>query len=306
MTTTRSTDMPAEDRRSTERAIERLRSLHAGEIAVLEAAACGPRIVPELRRLLFSRESSGLFEVRVRAVFALAKLRAHGTLLDFLRTRQTIADPVAQLGEDAVISAAALAMVNCDAVGLFDVLMELAKRPGLPGVIFALGATRRAEAIPVLVSALSEDTSRLTAERALIRFGRAAQPALMEVITGTSGTSSQSESQLRQRRSAIRLLSQMGISFRTNHWLGVVIDDPDPKIAIVASAIALRSGSNPDKRRSIRRLLQLFVSAGWQDREDIERSMAANAATVRLLMHHSSSLQAPGDASLALLRRILG
>jgi hypothetical protein len=260
-----------------------------------------------LRRLLFNREPSGLFEVRIRSIHALAKLGARDVLLDFLRTRQALADPVEQLGEDAVISAAAQALADYDEAGVFDALMELAKRPCLAGVIFAVGASRRPEAIPVLVRALSEDTSRLTAERALIAIGEAAQSTLIEVATNSSQNSLRSESHLRQRRSALRLLAQMDVSPPVWRKLRDVLDDSDPKTAIVICTMAFRSNSSRDKRRALQRLLLLFAKADCQEREDIRHCLIENAATVRAMMQQSTSLTGHRESEAAsFVRRIIG
>ncbi len=191
-------------------AIGRLKSFHDGEIAVPEVVACGNEAIPALRALLFERELSGLFQARVRAVEALAGLRAHAVLLEFLKTERQLADPVERLGEDAVINAAASALAYRNDPGLFEVLMRLARRPCLTGVIFALGTFRKAEAIPLLIEALTEDASRLSAEKALVRIGTAARTALTEVADRPSDERA-SESELRQQRSARKVLSELGV-----------------------------------------------------------------------------------------------
>ena len=166
-----------------QRAIGKLKSFHDGDIAVLEVVACGYRAIPALRTLLFERDPSGLFQVRVRAVDALEKLGAHEVLVEFLCTPRDVTDPVERLGEDAMISAAARALAYHSDQRVFELLLRLAHRPCLTGVIFALGTSGRPEAIPLLVEALSEDGSRTTAEAALKRIGAAARPALIEAVS---------------------------------------------------------------------------------------------------------------------------
>jgi hypothetical protein len=61
----------------------------------------------------------------------------------------------------------------------FELLLRLAARPSLTGVIGALGAFERVEAVPVLTDALEDDAGRRTAETALTRLGRSAVPALL-------------------------------------------------------------------------------------------------------------------------------
>lgn len=142
-----------------ERAIAKLKSFHDGDSGVVETIGCGDRAVPALREMIFERKPSGLYQARCRAVAALAALGAHDVLIDFLRSERPIADPVEQLGEDAVINATALVLaerrVRRDR-RVFELLVRLARRPCLTGVIFALGTFRQAKAIPLLVEALSE------------------------------------------------------------------------------------------------------------------------------------------------------
>ena len=66
------------------RLVGTLRQLHGGERAFMDVVACGPRAIPALRKLLFEREPSGLFQPRCLAVDALAVLGAKEVLLDFL------------------------------------------------------------------------------------------------------------------------------------------------------------------------------------------------------------------------------
>ncbi len=207
---------PENGGKAAESAIEKLKSFRDGDVSIQAVVACGRGAIPGLRALLFEREPSGLFEARVRAAEALSALWAHGVLLEFLSANREVTDPVERLGEDAVINAAAKALAYRSDPGLFEVLMRLAHRPCLTGVIFALGTFRKAEAIPLLVEALSEDVSRLTAEKALARMGTVARPALIDVADRPIGCHErESESQLRQRRSARKLLSEIGAAAKS-------------------------------------------------------------------------------------------
>jgi hypothetical protein len=194
-------------------ALDRLRSLHDGDLGVVEAIACGEQAIPELRALLFEREPSGLFETRCRAVHALAVLNARDVLIEFLVAPHDARDPVERLGDDAVINAAARAVVKFRDESIFDLLLSLARERLLPGVVAALGSFRRPEAIPYLIDALAEDESRLIAEAALEKLGPAARDALTRAVSaGTSSPGSESPSQMRQRQSALGLLVKMSCS----------------------------------------------------------------------------------------------
>ena len=276
-----------------QRAIGKLKSFHDGDIAVLEVVACGDRAIPALRTLLFDREPSGLFQVRVRAVDALAKLGAHEVLVEFLSTPHDVIDPVERLGEDAVINAAARALAYHRDQRVFDLLLRLAHRPCLTGVIFALGNSLRHEAIPLLVEALSEDTSRLTAEGVLKRIGAAARPALIETVSRRADAHEHElELRLRQRRSALRLLAEMGVSRRTWQAVRHLMYDDDGRIAIVACRICLTSGSASERRDAVLRLFRLFANADWTSRDDIERNLVAHLYISKEIIAGSTQLSA--------------
>ena len=276
-----------------QRAIGKLKSFHDGDIAVLEVVACGDRAIPALQKLLFDREPSGLFQVRVRAVDALAKLGAHEVLVEFLSTPGDVTDPVERLGEDAVINAAARALAYHSDQRVFDLLLRLAHRPCLTGVIFALGNSLRHEAIPLLVEALSEDASRLTAEGVLKKIGAAARPALIETVSRRADAHEhESESRLRQRRSALRLLAEMGVSRRTWQAVRHLMYDDDGRIAIVACRICLTTGSASERRDAVLRLFRLFANADWRSRDDIERNLVANLYISKEIIAGSTQLSA--------------
>lgn len=134
-----------------ERALGRLKSLHDGELGVVEVIECGRRAVPALHALLLEGQSSSIFHPGCRTVEALAALGAHDVLIEFLSAPRDVTDPVNRTGEQAVINAAARALVGCPDERAFPLLLELAKRQPLAGVIEALGSFRRPETIPCLI-----------------------------------------------------------------------------------------------------------------------------------------------------------
>lgn len=273
--------------------VDKLRSTHDGDSAVLELVAYGNKAIPALRTLLFSREPSGLYEARVRAIEALAKLDAHHILVEFLKSRRDVIDPVERLGEDAVINAAARNEAYRSEPGLFELLLELGQRPCLTGVIFALGTFRNTRTIPLLIQALSEDVSRLTAEVALKRIGVVARPALLEIVTRTRASSTyRSESQLRQCRSALGLLAEMGVSPKMWRNLRPLMHDNDPRIAITACELCLSIGSAPNQREAVHRLIRLSANVDWAVRDEIERYLIAHLHVARSAIPTSSELEA--------------
>jgi hypothetical protein len=85
--------MTAAEPQKVERAIAKLKSLQDGDTGVIDAIACGRQAVPALRRILFERERSGLYQTRRRAVEALAGLAASDVLIEFLETDRVYRGP---------------------------------------------------------------------------------------------------------------------------------------------------------------------------------------------------------------------
>jgi hypothetical protein len=193
-------------------AIERMRSLHEGDLGLVDVIGCGRAAIPHLRTVLFEREPSGLFETRCRAVQALAALKAYNVLIDFLATPHEMADPVERLGDDAVINAAARAVTRFKKPEVFSLLIKLAKKRLWPGVIAALGTFRRKETIPYLTAALAEDECRFAAEAGLIKLGAAGRDALIEIVSRAPSPRGDSPSEIRQRQSAWSLLVRIANS----------------------------------------------------------------------------------------------
>jgi hypothetical protein len=196
-----------------EQAINKLKSLHDGNLGVVETIGCGIRAIPALRTILFEREPSGLFETRCRVIQALATLNAREVLIEFLTTSHDATDPVERLGDDAVVNAAARAVAKYREESVFQVLLSLAGLRLLPGVVAALSSFARQETIPYLIDALAEDECRPIAEAALEKLGHAARHALRQVVTtGTGSPEVESPSRARQRQSALGLLVKMTYS----------------------------------------------------------------------------------------------
>ena len=215
-----------------EHAVGRLKSLHDGDTGLLEVIKLGPDVVPALRRLLFAPEPSGLHQARHRATEALAALGAFDVLADFLVSRQPIVDPVERLGEEVVIGAAARAISRLREEWVFLLLAVLAAHRCIPGVLAGLGSFHRKDSIEIFVSALGEDELRLTAEAILRGFGRAVRPTLIgAALDRGDARSSESESHLRKRRSALGLLLEIGISPKKWPVLRPLLGDSDRQIA---------------------------------------------------------------------------
>jgi PBS lyase HEAT-like repeat len=258
-------------------ALARLTSLHDGYSGVSEVVTFGKAAVPALRGLLFHREPSGLFQIRCRAVEALAALRAYDVLVEFLNDHETAVDSIECLGDDAVINAVAQGLRRLHDERVFRLLLHLAQRPALTGVIDALGAYRRVEAIPALIAALEDDASRGSAEAALLKMARAARTALIISARQRRPPSGcESESSLRRRRSALKLLSLIGISRRAWLELRGLVWDKDPKLSFLACRLGLPNTRAVELQDIVVRLLSLWGGADWMLRDEIEQNLVTH------------------------------
>lgn len=222
---------PATDDPDVQEAIRRLTALHEGFAGVSAAVGCGPRAIPALARVLKAPEPGGVFERRQRAAQALGALGATDALLDFLQSRHDQRDPVALAAEEAVVDAAARALIGARDLRIFSVLLDLAYWRPLSGVLEALAALHDLRAIPVLVEGLSEDHTRRTAAEALRGFGRLAVPALLERAAFAATGEPETVSSLRTRRSAIALIATLGAPSGSRERLRRLIADSDPEVA---------------------------------------------------------------------------
>ncbi len=253
--------------------VESLSRLHDAPKAALELIALGPDAVGPLRRLLFRREPSGIYEPRWWAVRVLARLGAWSVLVEFLGSDRQIDDPVERIGEEAVMNTAARALAQTRSEKTYRVLLELARRRPLPGVLETLGEFQREEVIPLLVSALEDDFARGCAEDVLKTFGIAASRHLAEAALRKTPPDAESPSSLRRRRSALRLL--LVIRTAADFWesLHPLMDDQDNSIAAVACMIAIGCGTQPQRERAVRILIDLLGTADWLLRSEIENAL---------------------------------
>jgi hypothetical protein len=292
-----------------ERLIRWLRSLHGGDHAVFALIDCGRPAVPALRRVLYERDPSGIFEPRCRAVKALVGIGAREVLLEFLEAPHEEADPVARLGEGAVVNAAARALTGLHSREFYQLLTHIARGHLFSGVIEALADFRRRETIPILVAALAEDFSRAAAEDGLRKLGVSAREALIEAATSKHPSPEwESPSSLRCRRSALQLLLEIGVGAGQWSHLRCVIGDNDSMLAFLACRLGLLSGDASDKADALQRLISLLPGADWFLAGEIEDSLVQNFAGARELVDRAlrNGTEASGEAGrdLRLLRTL--
>lgn len=260
------------------RALARLASLgDDAALGVPEAVACGRAAIPALRRLLFSREPSGLYEPRRRAVAALAGLKAYDVLAEYLTTARTVIDPVEETGEEAVFNAAARALADWPDPRAPSLLLAFTRFPPRAGVIDALAKLRLAEAIPYFIKGLAEDFTRPSAEEALRGCGAKAAPALLEAARSRVPASGQeSASSLRCRRSALALLAETAPGPGTQGAaIEAFIGEQDPTLAVLGCRMVL-AGGGAAAVPAIRRLISLLPAVDFLLRAEIEDCLVAH------------------------------
>lgn len=256
------------------RAVDKLASLQSGDLGVVETVACGPKAIPALRRLVFKRDPSGLYETRRRAVEALARLGANGVLIDFLGLSREIGDPVEWTGEEAVINAAARAVADAGHVRAVPVLLDLLNQHLSAGVIEALGKFRCIEALPRFIDALADDFARVAAEGALRQIENQARPALLHTAKlHFPSREHETVSSRRRRRSAVALLGEMGLPPGEETSFTELVQDDDPWVAVSACRIALAPWLGIDPQSVIRRLIALLASADGLLHEEIRECL---------------------------------
>ena len=223
-----------------EELIRQLNSLHRGDAIVGQLIAAGEAAIGPLRRFLLEGRPASLYEPRRWAVEALGGLRANDVLLEYLHSEPSISDPMVRMGEDVVRDAAIRELASSRTEGFRLELLELSRRRLTPALVEALGEFGRVEDAPVLDRALEDDVCRPAAEDSLRRIGAPAIPALaLSAATPLPDRPSETSSSIRRRRSALKLLAELGPDGR--QWIAIesALEDPDAQISILAAQLGL-------------------------------------------------------------------
>ena len=247
-----------------------LRSLGAGETSVLDAITYGAAIVPALRDLLFTREPSGLYEVRRRAVDALAGLNAWDVLREYLKKEHPKNDPIETAGDDAVVNAAARALGRLKDAKDIPLLRNLLKDRTRPGVIEALGGFLRVGDLLFFIDALADDYSGPAAMVVIEAFGvRARSVLLARVLHPICDQGREVRPSVYIRRSILHMLTEQRSALPKAFPYRVLVLDDDPQIAYLAASLCL-SRNGIDKRLAARRLIALLRGASPAFAHDIQ------------------------------------
>jgi hypothetical protein len=278
-------------------ALSRLMSLHEGDQGVVDAVACGPEILPALRRLLFSREPSGLYQPRCHVVEAIALLGGHDILIAFLESPREIADPVEAAGEDAVMNAAARALRDVQDEHVFQLMLSLAESRCLSGPVEVLGRWRRPESLPCLVEALADDLARPIAEEAIRHFGADAIPALLQAVGNPRRvTGAETESSRLRRRAALTLLLDLSAPVPRDVMANLIRDD-DAGLSVLGCRFALTYGSEDECRAAAGRLIDWLLRSPQFLRPDIEECLMVHFDIAGpIIEERLHSLGTPEDA----------
>ena len=254
--------------------IEQLNSLKEGAGAVTKLIACGRAAIEPLRQFLLGGKPSVVYDNRRWAVEALAGLGAKDVLLEYLKEKKDIADPAVRLGEEAVESAAARELLRWPSEEVYRVLLGITQERCLPGVLEAVGEFQRPEAVPYLVKALEDDVCRRAAEDALRKIGLPAETDLIRAaISPWPSRDAERPSSLLRRRSAVRLLAEIGVSAYQWRLLGPLLKEADAEILVATFRIAARAAGAKDRALAGRRLIGALQGAEWYVKSEIENAL---------------------------------
>lgn len=255
--------------------MQQLDSLIDGESASAKLAACGPRAIAPLRHFVLHGRPSGVPQPRCWAVRALSGLGAKDVLIEYLE-QEPAHDPVVRLAEEAVQREAALALTSWDTRDVLPVLMRVADRELIPGVIEALGRFHQPEVVPIFLHALEDDFCRPWAETALeAHVDRDRDVLIRSALDARPDGLQETRASLRRRRALLVVLRSHRMPATAAHELASLIDSSDPELAVDACAIALADGTDDDRLRARQRLETLEPNAPWHLHGDVTALLRA-------------------------------
>jgi hypothetical protein len=292
--------------------IRALESLVDGDLAVAQLVSYGPRTISYLREFLQNGRLKSIPQPRMRAVEALGRLEAKAVLIEYLLTPKAIHDPQLRLAEDAVENTAARKLGRWLDEETFHSLVAVCQRRLLPGAIETLATYGRAEAIPYLDRALEDDLCRPAAEEGFRRIGPAARRALVfSAITPLQGAQGETRSSLRRRRSALALLTEIGIDQESWSEIKSLLSDLDPEITARVARLAVGVAGRTDSTAAASHLVSVLPSLPWFVSKDAENALVglapASEAVVESEIARRSSRPLPqraADETLRMLRRV--
>ena len=243
--------------------IAALESLTDGELAVDILIACGRRTVPFLSQVLLDSPPQSIAVSRCRVVRALGGLGEKHILLQYLRDWKHPTDPAVTMAEDAVRSAAAKELLRWPSQEVFDVLMVCVRERASLGLVEALGAFDRAEAIPVLFQVLQDDICGNAAKEMLRRTPEHTKAFAPQLLAASSLEGEQALSTLRMLRSTLALL--LGMKVSKTEWASIshLLDRADAEIVITCAEIGMRSAPAKEHRAIVSHIFRILPNCNW-------------------------------------------
>ncbi len=259
-----------DEKREICRLIDELDSLNRGEDAATRLIKHGAAAIEPLRWFLLEGKPRKIFQPRFWAVEALARLGAKEVLLEYLFQERKIPDPEDRFGEEAVESGAARSLASWPDESTFQSLLSLSEHRMLSGLIAALAEFRRLEAIPYFERALEDDFYRPAAEEAFRKLGKASCDALVRsAVRPLPSPSQESPSSLERRRSALRLLNEIGMASGHWHRLRRLILESDAELVVPAAKLGADIASKEERGTIAHNLVGLLSVAPWHLQQDI-------------------------------------
>ncbi len=224
-----------------------------------------------------------------------------------------INDPTVRFAEETVASRAARALADFPEAYAYDALLELLDEKPLVGVAEAFEKLREAQAIPYLVLWLEEDFVAEPASRAILAFGPAAIPALLDSLQHTRPRHGDESGASRRRRARILAILTELAAPESIGGLDALLDNSDQGIRSKAVELFLNKGGSVQRRKAFRAAFDLLQSSDGFVRADVERLLIANSdvgadlveeeIAKRRLRGEAEDLW-PRESALAILMRI--
>lgn len=297
------------------RLIRWLQSLVEGQSAVEELVACGAKAIEPLREFLLSGRIVSVPQPRMWAVDALAGLRARTIIVEYLRAPSRASDPVLRLAEEAVRNTAARKLGLWEDQETFAVLLDLGRDRLLPGIVESLAKFARSEAIPILDRALEDDFCRAAAEEGFRKIGPQARRALLySALTPLPDANDEWPSSRRRRRSALALLTDIGVEPQAWAEVRTLLAEHDPEIIVRVAQVASVAAGSDDRAAAAARLVDCLAELPWYVREDARAALLALAPesvapiTAALNLRSSNPARAADEVfrTLVLLHKKVG
>ncbi len=261
--------------------ISALESLVDGEAAAERLIAIGPRAIPWLARFLLQGSARTVALPRCRAVHALGELGAQNALLAYFRQHRHSEDAAVLLAEDAVRSAAAEELTKVRSDEVYEVLLDAARDRITGGLIRALSEFRRSKSIPVLFAALDDDLCREDARAALRIMPADSRSFAGLLLRGAHPDSHRFTTSLRERRSVLQLLRELGADAEDWPALREYLQDPDPDSVIAVAGIGFALGRMEDYGRLIDALFRVSAHLNWVQEDDVVRMLELHPEPTR-------------------------